>query len=54
MVKKAFRASYYASIEFAIHQWGTPKNITKPILNNKQKKEADFFFQFFTPIESEI
>ncbi|MER9074776.1 hypothetical protein NKH80_18480 [Mesorhizobium sp. M0904] len=54
IVKRAFRASFYASIEFAIHQWGLPDGATKRILNKKQKEESDLFFHFFTMKEGNI
>jgi hypothetical protein len=49
IVKSAFRASYYASIEFAFHHWGRPKAISKKLLGHKQTKEASLFFAFFKP-----
>lgn len=47
IVKSAFRASYYASIEFALHHWGRPKGIPKKIFGRKQTKEASLFYTFF-------
>lgn len=54
IVKRAFRASYYASIEFAIHTWGAPKGIPKRLFNKKQKEEMGVFFEFFKPIDGAI
>jgi hypothetical protein len=49
MVKKAFRASYYASLDFGIQNWGLPKGLPKRIFNKKQKEELSLFFEFFSP-----
>lgn len=49
ITKAAFRASFYASIEFGVHHWGTPKGIPKKILGKKQKEEARLFFVLFKP-----
>jgi hypothetical protein len=46
IVKSAFRASYYASIEYAFHHWGRPKDIPKNLFGRKQSKEASTFFAF--------
>jgi hypothetical protein len=54
IVKKAFRASYYASIEFAIRQWGAPKGVPKRIFSKDQEEEMGMFFEFFTPISEAI
>lgn len=48
IVKRAFRASFHASIEFAIHQWGAPEGWPKRLFNKKQKEEMGIFFEFFT------
>jgi hypothetical protein len=52
--KSAFRASYFASIEFGLHQWGRPKGIPKKVLNRKQTEEAGLFFDFFTAKDGAI
>jgi hypothetical protein len=49
IVKKAFRAAYYASIDFAMKQWGKPKGLPKNLLTKKQKDEIGLFVQFFSP-----
>jgi hypothetical protein len=49
MVKKAFRASYYASIDFGIKNWGTPPGTPQKIFNKKQKEEMGLFVEFFSP-----
>jgi hypothetical protein len=54
IVKKAFRASYYASIEFGIHMWGVPEGVPKRIFNKMQKDEMGMFFEFFTPMADAI
>ena len=54
IVKRAFRASFYASIEFAIRHWGAPKGFPKRVFNKKQKEEMSLFFEFFKPKEEAI
>jgi hypothetical protein len=54
IVKSAFRASYYASIEFAFSNWGRPKGIPKSVFGRKQTKEASLFFAFFKPKDGAI
>ncbi|MER8486067.1 hypothetical protein [Mesorhizobium sp. M1322] len=54
IVKRAFKASFYASIEFGINQWGLPDGAPKRILNKKQKEESALFFEFFTMKEGSI
>jgi hypothetical protein len=49
MVKKAFRASYYASIHFAIEKWGLPNGSPKRIFSKTQKDELRLFAEFFSP-----
>lgn len=49
IVKKAFRASFYASVEFAIRNWGAPEDVSKNPLSAKEKKEMELFFVLFTP-----
>jgi hypothetical protein len=49
IVKKAFRASYYASIQFGIDKFGVPKGTPKNIFSKKQKEEMSLFFEFFSP-----
>ena len=54
IVKSAFRASYYASIEFGSHNWGRPKGIPKNVFGRNQKNEARLFVAFFTPKDGAI
>lgn len=54
MVKKAFRASFYASIHFAIEHFGRPAGVPKKLFNKKQDDEMRMFFEFFTPKEDAI
>jgi|GEM_PF-2684860 len=54
IVKRAFRASYYASIEVAVSEWGCPKEGLKNFLTKKQREEAGIFFEFFSPKEDAI
>jgi hypothetical protein len=54
IVKRTFRASYYASIEFAIHSWGLPKGHPRRLFGKKQKEEMGLFFEFFKPREGAI
>jgi hypothetical protein len=54
IVKLAFRASYYASIDFALHQWGADMKVPPKIFGRKHKREAATFFHFFTPKEDAI
>lgn len=49
IVKQAFRASYYASIQFAVQHFGTPDGIPKKLFNKKQIEEIRMFFEFFSP-----
>jgi hypothetical protein len=49
IVKKAFRASYYASIDFGIKKWGTPPGMPQKIFSKKQKEEIGLFAAFFSP-----
>lgn len=49
LVKKAFRSSYLASIDFAILQLGPQEGMPKKVFNKKQKQEISMFFEFFTP-----
>jgi hypothetical protein len=54
IVKRAFRASFFASIEFGIQNWGVPEGMPKRILSKKQREEIGMFAVFFTPIEGAI
>ena len=54
LVKKVFRSAFYASIDLALHHWGRPKGIPKKIPTAKQKEEAAFFFEIFTPKDGAI
>jgi hypothetical protein len=54
IVKRAFRASYFASIMFAIHHWGVPEGSPKRLLTKKHRDEASIFFEFFKPRDGEI
>jgi hypothetical protein len=54
IVKQAFRASYYASIHFAVHHFGAPPGTPKKLFNRAQQKEMQMFFEFFTPKEDAI
>jgi len=54
MVKKAFRGSYYASLDFAIKQWGTPPGMPKKIFGRKQIEDIEFFVQCFSPKQNGI
>jgi hypothetical protein len=54
IVKMAFRSSYYASIDFAFHQWGRPTKISRRAFGRKHKREASLFFEFFKPKEDAI
>jgi hypothetical protein len=49
IVKKAFRASYYASIHFAIKKWGLPRGAPKRIFSKRRKDELSLFAEFFSP-----
>lgn len=49
IVKKAFRASYYASIHLGIERFGLPKGVPKNVFSKKQKEEAGLFFACFSP-----
>jgi len=49
MVKKAFRASFYASIDFAAKRWGVPEGTPKKLFNKKQREEIGLFAVYFTP-----
>lgn len=49
IVKQAFRASYYASIQFAVQHFGAPDGIPKKLFNKKQIEEMRMFFEFFSP-----
>lgn len=54
IVKRAFRASYYASVDFAIKNWGVPEGMPKKIFNKKQNEEIGLFVAFFTPRNASI
>jgi hypothetical protein len=54
IVKRAFRASYYASMHFAIEQWGRPAGLPKKIFSKKHKDEIGLFAQFFSPKHESI
>lgn len=49
IVKRSFRSSYFASISFAMHQWGRPEGISPRMFGKRHEAEADLFFHFFTP-----
>lgn len=49
IVRKAFRASFYASIELGVHVFGDEKKIPKDFLKPEHKEEAATFFEFFKP-----
>jgi hypothetical protein len=49
IVKAAFRSSYYASIAFAIHNWGRPNELSNKMFGHKHEREASLFFAFFNP-----
>jgi hypothetical protein len=49
IVKQAFRASYYASLDFAVKKWGMPGGGPKKLFNKKQASEIALFFEFFSP-----
>jgi hypothetical protein len=49
MVKKAFRASFYASIDFGAKHWGVPEGTPKSLFNKKQREEIGLFPAYFTP-----
>ena len=49
IVKKAFRASYYASMDFAIKKWGRPKGVPKNLFTKRQKEEMSLFIECFSP-----
>jgi hypothetical protein len=49
MVKKAFKASLLASIDFGIKQFGLPKGSPKRIFKKKEKEELELFFAYFYP-----
>lgn len=49
IVKQAFRASYYASIQYGMQHFGVPKGTPKRLFNKKQIDEMRMFFAFFTP-----
>ena len=44
----------FASIDFALHHWGRPKEIPKSAFSRREKKEVSLFFDFFTPKEGAI
>lgn len=48
-IRKAFRASFYASIDFGVKQWLNDNEKFKRLLSRKQDKEIDIFFAFFSP-----
>lgn len=54
IVKKAFRASFFASIEFGIQHWGLPEGTPRQTLSKKQKEEIGMFAAFFMPIDGAI
>jgi hypothetical protein len=54
IVTQAFRASYYASIHFAVHHFGAPPGTPKKLFNRTQQHEMRMFFEFFTPKENAI
>jgi hypothetical protein len=49
IVKKAFRASYYASLHFGVSRWGLPDRMPKKLFSKKQEQEIALFFEFFSP-----
>lgn len=49
IVKRAFRASYYASIHFGVEHLGAPAEMPKRLFNKRQKQEMRMFFEFFSP-----
>jgi hypothetical protein len=49
IVKRAFRASYYAGFHFAIQKWGLPEGSPKKLFTKKQKDEISLFAAFFSP-----
>ena len=49
IVKKAFRASYFSSIHFAVKNWGLPKGFPKKVFSKEQNEEMGLFFECFTP-----
>ena len=48
IIKAAFRASYYASIQYGLRHFGRPKKIRKRIFSRKQSEESGLFFALFT------
>lgn len=54
IVKRAFRASYYASLDFAIRRWGLPKGGSRSPFNKKQIQEISIFVEFFKPKDDAI
>jgi hypothetical protein len=54
LVKRAFRASYYASLDFPIKKWGVPPGAPKRIFNKKQAEEIGLFVEFFSPKQDAI
>jgi hypothetical protein len=49
MVKKAFRASFYASVDFGAKYLGVPEGTPKKLFNKKQREEIRLFAAYFTP-----
>jgi hypothetical protein len=49
IVKQAFRASFYASVQFGIQHFGAPEAIPKKLFKKKQMEEMQIFFEFFSP-----
>jgi hypothetical protein len=49
LVKRAFRASYYASLDFAVKNWGAPPGMPKKLFNKKQLQDISLFTAYFSP-----
>jgi hypothetical protein len=54
IVKKAFRASYHASMHFAVEKWGRPAGLPKNVFTKQQKEEMGIFVEFFSPKRENI
>ncbi|MBX9910237.1 MAG: hypothetical protein K2Z25_16165, partial [Beijerinckiaceae bacterium] len=54
IIRKAFRSSFYASIQFGIDNFKTPEKYTKNVFNKKQREEMGLFPHFFRLKEHEV
>lgn len=54
IVRNAFKATFYASVEFAKLHWNEDKKIPKNILTKEQRELAGLYAAFFTPKKEAI